>query len=193
MIKRLIDNLNYTFREFLIVSSVIVLIILIAIKQSEFKSIDLYKGKQLHQGGYYIGKILKTPKNIFDSTIKTEFKNLNKVIEDNDLIKNGYPFIIYTSKTNEFIQYIAAIPVNNCDKIKQPAKYVCNYFPKQDVLTVIHKGFLQDRNKGWKILKNEIAKNEKKLLNAPFEVFWKGIEQSKDSTKWLTGLYYPIK
>ena len=38
-----------------------------------------------------------------------------------------------------------------------------------------------------------IAKNEKKLLNAPFEVFWKGIEQSKDSTKWLTGLYYPIK
>ncbi len=193
MIKKLIKNLNYSFQELIITSLIILTIILIAFNQSKFKSTNEYKGMQLHQGGFYIGKILSTPTLVFDKTQKLEFKKLNKYIISKKLSKNGFPFIIYTSKNEESTQYIIAIPIENCNEIDLPLKFVCNYFPKQDVLTVVHEGYLNDRNEAWEILDKEITKQNKKIFNAPFEVFWKGLEQSRDSTAWITGLYYPIK
>ena len=189
----MIKNLNNNLGEVVIIIFIVAFILFIAINPSKFKSIDNFKGKQLHKGGYYIGKILSTSKKYFDYTQQLEFKYLNQFIKDNKLSKNGFPFIIYTSRSEESIQYIIAIPIDNCPEINLPLKFVCNYFPKQDVLTVIHEGYLHDRYKAWIILDKELSKENKKIFNAPFEVFWKGAEQSKDSTAWLTGLYYPIK
>ena len=193
MIKKLINNANYSPKEFVIVLAIILLIIIISINQFKFKSTDYYRGKQLHQGGFYVGKILSTPTISIDKVQKNEFKKLNTFMNDEKLSKNGFPFIIYTSKNEKLTQYIIAIPIEDCENVDLPLKFVCNYFPKQDVLTVIHEGYLYDRYKGWKILDDEIIKKKKKIFNAPFEIFWKGIEQSKDSTTWVTGLYYPIK
>ncbi len=192
MINKFYKNLNYNIKEAVIVFSFMLLII-IAISLSGFKSSNNYKGKQLHQGGLYIGKILSSSSLSFDRNQKQEFRKLNNFIIDNNISKNGFPFIIYTSKTEEVIQYIVALPVESCKNIKLPLKFVCNYFPKQDVLTVIHEGYLFDRNKAWHILDSEISKQNKKIFNAPFEIFWKGNEQSRDSTTWITGVYYPIK
>ena len=189
----MIKNLNKNFGEVVIIISIVTFILFIAINSSKFKSIDDFKGKQLHKGGFYIGKILSTSKKDLDRTQQLEFKYLNQLIKDKKLLKNGFPFIIYTSRSEESIQYIIAIPIGNCPEINLPLKFVCNYFPKQDVLAVIHKGYLHDRYKAWTILEKEMSIQNKKLFNAPFEVFWKGTEQSKDSTTWLTGLYYPIK
>jgi len=193
MIKKLIENLNYKFKESFIVLFFIFFITFIVIKQSEFKSIDEFKGKQIHLGGNYIGKILSSSAINFDSNKNKEFKKLNKFLKKNKLTRNGFPFTIYTSRSQQTIQYIAAIPIKDCKKINLPIKLVCNYFPKQDVLTVIHKGYLNDRNKGWEILEKELLIKDKELFNAPFEVYLNGIEQTKDSTTWITGLYYPIK
>lgn len=193
MIKKLIKNLNYGFKETIITFFVILILFIVAIQQSRFKSSNEYKGKQLHQGGIYIGKILSTPSKYFDKIQKDEFSKLNEFINKKELTRNGPPFIIYTSKNNESTQYIIAIPIDDCNNINLPLKFVCNYFPKQDVLSVIHKGYLHDRGKAWEILDKELHKKSKKIFNAPFEVFWKGFEQNKDSTTWITGLYYPIK
>ncbi|MDG2372408.1 MAG: hypothetical protein P8L83_07310 [Flavobacteriaceae bacterium] len=189
----MIKNLNNNLGEVVIIIFIVAFILFIAINPSKFKSIDDFKGKQLHKGGHYIGKILSTSKKNFDHTQKLEFKYLNQFIKDNKLSKNGFPFIIHTSHSEESIQYIIAIPIVHCPENTLPLKFVCNYFPKQDVLAVIHEGYLHDRYKGWEMLENEVAKQNIKIFNAPFEVFWKGAEQSKDSTTWLTGLYYPIQ
>lgn len=193
MIKKLINNLNFSFKEFIIVATVLIIILIVSINPFKFQSKNDYRGKQIHQGGFYIGKILSTPTINIDKTQKIEFRKLKKFIIDKKLLMNGFPFIIYTSKNEESTQYIIAIPIEDCNNLDLPLKFVCNYFPKQDVLTVIHEGYLYDRHEGWVILDNEIIKKKKKIFNAPFEIFWKGIEQSKDSTTWITGLYYPIK
>ena len=189
----MIKNLNYGFKECFIVIFIIILLIFLTINLSKFKSTNDYRGKQIHQGGLYIGKILSTSTKHFDKIQKDEFSKLNQFMIENKLNKNGFPFIIYTSKNQESIQYIIGIPIENCNEIVLPSKFVCNFFPKQDVLTVVHQGYLYDRNEGWRILDNKIAKMNKKIFNAPFEVYWKGLEQTKDSTTWITGLYYPIK
>ncbi len=193
MIKKLINNANFSLKEFVIVIAIIFFILIISLNPFEYKSTNDYRGKQIHEGGYYFGKILSTPKKNFDKIQKIEFKKLIQLIENNKMSINGFPFIIYTSRLEELVQYIIAIPIEDCIEINLPLKHVCNYFPKQDVLTVIHEGYLFDRDKAWSILDEKLLIENKKVFNVPFEVFWKGLEQDKDSTTWKTGLYYPIR
>tara|TARA_B100000686_G_C16805244_1_gene989532 strand:- start:8916 stop:9470 length:555 start_codon:yes stop_codon:yes gene_type:complete len=176
----------------ILISFSIILLIIFFLKKS-FISTTEYKGKQIHEGGFYLGKILLTPNENFEKTQIKEFKELKKFISTNKLFVNGSSFIIYTSRSKTNTQYIIAVPVKQCSDILLPSKFVCNYYPKLDVLSVVHKGYLSKRYKGWEILDQYLKLKKKILINAPFEVFWKGIEQTKDSTKWITGLYYPIK
>jgi len=152
-----------------------------------------YEGKQLHKGRYYLGKILLTSKKNFDKIKNIEFRNLEKFIETNKLSKQGERFIIYTSQTETKVQAIIAIPLKNCPELDLSPKLVCNYFPKQDVIGVTYKEHLSNREEGWKILDKELIKLNKKIFNAPFEVLWVDSSQTKDSSKWITSLYYPIR
>ena len=168
------------------------IIIVLVIRMNSYNSFR-YDGKQLHEGRYYLGKILSTSKKNFDKIKNIEFRNLEKFIATNKLSKQGERFIIYTSQTETKVQTIIAIPLKNCPELDLSPKLICNYFPKQDVIAVSHKGYLSNREDGWKILDKKLIDINKKIFNAPFEVLWLDSSQTKDSTKWLTSLYYPIR
>ncbi|MBC91445.1 MAG: hypothetical protein CMC67_04870 [Flavobacteriaceae bacterium] len=180
-------------KNYLIISFVIISIILVLIGRTYFYSSYKYIGKQIHEGGFYLGKILSTSKKNFDKIKDIEYKNLEKFISSNKLSKNGKRFIIYTSQTEKKIESIIAIPLKNCPELNLTPKLVCNYFPTQDVIGVTHDGYPTNKDRGWKILDKHLIDINKKIFNAPFEVIWKGSYETKDSTKWITGLYYPIR
>ena len=180
-------------KNYLIILFIVIIIIIVLIGRTFFYSSYEYKGKQIHEGGFYLGKILSTSKKNFDKIKDLEYKNLERFISSNKLSKNGKRFIIYTSQTKTKIESIIAIPVKNCPKLDLTPKLVCNYFPTQDVIGVIHNGYSTDKDKAWKILDKHLIDINKKIFNAPFEVIWQGFSETKDSTKWITGLYYPIR
>tara|TARA_B100001057_G_scaffold501198_2_gene621841 strand:+ start:9067 stop:9672 length:606 start_codon:yes stop_codon:yes gene_type:complete len=152
-----------------------------------------YHGKQIHEGGFYLGKILSSSKKNFDKIKNIEFKNLEKFITQNRLSKNGNRFVIYTLRTEKKIQSIIAVPVTDCPKLNLYPKMVCNYFPKQDVIGLSYNGHMINRDQAWEILDNKLLKENKKIFNAPFEVLWYGPTETVDSTEWITGIYYPIR
>lgn len=186
MIKKILKN--YLTTSLILFSIIIALII----RMNSYNSFT-YEGKQLHEGRYYLGKILSTSKKNFDIIKNIEFRNLENFIAKNKLSKKGERFIIYTSQSKTRVQTIIAIPLKNCPELDLSPKLVCNYFPKQDVIGVTRKGYLSNRDEGWKILDKELIEVNKKIFNAPFEVLWLDSSQTKDSSKWLTSLYYPIR
>ena len=185
--------INKKLKKYLIILFITISIILVLTGRKFFLNPYEYKGKQIHEGGFYLGKILSTSKKNFDKIKDIEYKNLEKFISSNKLSISGKRFIIYTSQTKTKIESIIAIPLKNCPEINLTPKLVCNYFPRQDVIGLTYEGYRSNKDRGWKILDQYLIDINKKIFNAPFEVIWQGSYETKDSTKWITGLYYPIR
>jgi effector-binding domain-containing protein/uncharacterized protein YndB with AHSA1/START domain len=103
----------------------------------------------------------------------------------------GAPFAIYYSDSETAWEFDAAIPVNSPGKADENIKpgslpagnaVVAHYFGAYDNLGVAHKA-----------VDNYIAKNNKEKNGSPWEVYLTDPGAEKDTAKWQTDVYYPVK
>ncbi len=119
------------------------------------------------------------------------FKELKMFIEKNKLKMTNVAFSIYYSFTKDEVEYEAGIPVEKCktgnNKIKIGQMKACK------AIVTDYYGPYSGLGKEYEVIEKWIVDNKKKISGLPFEMYITGPITEKDSTKWLTKIYYPVE
>lgn len=104
---------------------------------------------------------------------------------------SGYPFCIYPNLGSEATEMICALPVS--ENVKLPAKYKLERLAGGKAVKGIHKGDYNTLGTSHADINRYIASKGIALSGAPWEVYVTDPELEKDTTKWITEIYYPVK
>ncbi|MEY4929470.1 MAG: hypothetical protein RI909_194, partial [Bacteroidota bacterium] len=119
------------------------------------------------------------------------FTELDLALKKAKVAITGYPFCIYPKYSEESMDMVCAMPV--ADDAKLPAKYPI--MKTEGGLTV--KGTYQGNYNNLQAIHNEIIAYMKyKNLTesgAPMEIYVTDPMVEKDTTQWITEVYYPVK
>jgi effector-binding domain-containing protein len=116
---------------------------------------------------------------------------LREYIKTNNLKVVGYPFSIYYSFTQDEVDFLIGIPTENSGKDSKTIK--SGKIEPCKVVTLDYYGPYSGIEKGYSVINKWIADNKKKVSGEPFEIYIANSENEKDSTKWLTKIFFPIE
>lgn len=123
--------------------------------------------------------------------IAASYKTITDFLKKNNLGIAGYLCAFYHSFTPDKIEVECAIPINkllpsegavNVSVMKAGKAVVANYFGPYTGTSKAHQAINQ-----W------IVEHHKKIMGSPWEVYITDPMTEKDTTKWLTKVYYPIE
>ncbi|MBL7857677.1 MAG: SRPBCC family protein [Cyclobacteriaceae bacterium] len=123
--------------------------------------------------------------------ISKMFGELYGVVAKAKVQMAGPPFCLYPSYTEESMDMVCAVPVPANAKL--PAKYKIQQTSGGPVVKGIHKGSYHTINGVYTQLDQYIANKKLEINGAPWEVYITDPEEVKDTTQWITEVYYPVK
>ena len=132
----------------------------------------------------------KDPNAISAQTSKM-FGELYGAVAKAKVEMTGPPFCMYPSYSEESMEMICAVPVPADAKL--PAKYILAQTSGGDAVKAIHKGAYKTLKDTYDQLDQYIAYKRLKISGAPWEVYITDPEEVKDTTQWITEVYYPVK
>lgn len=103
----------------------------------------------------------------------------------------GYPFALYPSYTEESMDMICAMPV--AADAKLPAKYKVETLEGGNMIKGIYKGDYNNLMALHMELDQYLQYKKLTMNGAPIEVYVTDPMLEKDTSKWITEIYYPIK
>ncbi len=103
----------------------------------------------------------------------------------------GYPFALYPSYTEESMDMICAMPV--AADAKLPAKYKVETLEGGSTIKGIYKGDYNNLMALHMELDQYLQYKKLTMNGAPIEVYVTDPMLEKDTTKWITEIYYPVK
>jgi effector-binding domain-containing protein len=103
----------------------------------------------------------------------------------------GYPFALYPSYTEESMDMICAMPV--AADAKLPAKYKVETLEGGNTIKGIYKGDYNNLMALHMELDQYLQYKKLTMNGAPIEVYVTDPMLEKDTTKWITEIYYPVK
>ena len=103
---------------------------------------------------------------------------------------NGHPFCIYTSYSENSMDFIAAVPVNADAKL--PAKYKVMQTTGGNAVKTVHYGAYDKIETAHTELSRYIDFKKRSMTGAPWEVYVTDPTAEKDTSKWVTEVYYPV-
>lgn len=103
----------------------------------------------------------------------------------------GYPFALYPSYTEESMDMICALPVAADAKV--PAKYKVETAQGGDAIKGIYKGDYNNLMALHTELDQYLQYKKLEMNGAPIEVYVTDPMTEKDTSQWITEIYYPIK
>lgn len=103
----------------------------------------------------------------------------------------GYPFALYPSYTEESMDMICAMPV--APDAKLPAKYKVETLEGGNMIKGIYKGDYNNLMALHMELDQYLQYKKLTMNGAPIEVYVTDPMLEKDTSKWITEIYYPIK
>jgi effector-binding domain-containing protein len=123
---------------------------------------------------------------------KTSFflSKLREYNKTNNLKVIGYPFSIYYCYTQDEVDFLTGIPTENTGKDTKTIK--SGKIGPCKVASLDYYGPYSGIEKGYNVINKWIADNKKKVSGEPFEIYITNSENEKDSTKWLTKIFFPI-
>jgi effector-binding domain-containing protein len=102
----------------------------------------------------------------------------------------GHPFAIYHSAKGGHFVFEAGIPVDK--KIASSKDIKFKEMKAGKAIKADYYGDYMGMGRGHRAIKEWMKTNDKKLHGAPWEVYVTDPMAEKDSTKWLSEIYYPI-
>lgn len=103
----------------------------------------------------------------------------------------GYPFALYPAFTEESMDMVCAIPV--AADAKLPAKYKVETLESGSAIKGIYKGNYNNLMALHMELDQYLQYKKLTMNGAPIEVYVTDPMLEKDTAKWITEIYYPIK
>lgn len=102
----------------------------------------------------------------------------------------GYPFALYPAFTEESMEMICAMPV--AADAKLPAKYKVETIPGGSAIKGIYTGDFNNMMAIHMELEKYLQQKGLTMNGAPMEVYVTDPMLEKDTTKWITEVYYPV-
>jgi effector-binding domain-containing protein len=119
------------------------------------------------------------------------YTELTNVLAKAKVEMNGYPFCIYPRYSPEEMEMVCAVPV--APDAKLPAKYKISQTPGGKAVKATHVGAYEKLEATYKDLDQYIAFKKIEMNGAPWEVYVTDPTVEKDTAKWVTEVYYPVK
>jgi effector-binding domain-containing protein len=143
---------------------------------------------------YYVG-IRKTIDAKDESVLSEEMEKLFSTLY-NDLEKakvkiEGYPLSIYHSYSESTMDATCAVPVD--EKAKLPKKYERLKREAGRAAVAVHKGNYNTLPNTYSQLDQYIRYKGYNVVGTPMEVYVTDPTVEKDTSKWITNVYYPIQ
>jgi effector-binding domain-containing protein len=119
------------------------------------------------------------------------FTELDLALSKAKVAITGYPFCIYPKYSEESMDMICAMPV--AANAKVPAKYKVETTRGGSAIKGIYKGNYNNLMALHLELDQYIQYKGLTMNGAPMEVYVTDPMLEKDTTKWITEIYYPVK
>ena len=119
------------------------------------------------------------------------FMKLGSYMGENQIQPLGSPVTIWESWSDSISEMTVGFPVNEEVEGNGDIKVIQSYSGK--ALNIIHKGAYADQHKTWQILMDNIDKMGLEATASPWEVYLTDPQTEKDTSKWLTKMYQPVK
>jgi effector-binding domain-containing protein len=104
---------------------------------------------------------------------------------------NGHPFALFPNYTSESMDMVCAVPV--AADAKLPAKYKVMQTTEGMAVKAVHTGSYNNLEATHNQIDKYMGFKKYELNGAPWEVYVTDPEMEKDTAKWITEIYYPIK
>ncbi|XOV93894.1 MAG: hypothetical protein ACFHWX_04135 [Bacteroidota bacterium] len=131
-------------------------------------------------------------RNLLSDRMKANFESLYKFIKENKIQTIGPPFTMYTSFTEDEIEFINGIPVATNIKVENELMFMSvtyngkavngTYFGNYEYLMDFYRG-----------IESYIFYYSYERSGNIWEEYQENITQYSDSTNWEVQVYYPIK
>lgn len=119
------------------------------------------------------------------------YAEIGKVMSMQKLMPSGAPFGIYYSESNTNFDFDAAIP---CEKPgKSEGKVKAGTRAAGNAVVVSFLGDYTQTPLAHETADKYIREHKKEVIGAPWEEYVTDPEMEKDTAKWLTKVYYPVK
>lgn len=119
------------------------------------------------------------------------YTELMKVLQQAKVQLAGHPFCLYPAFSETSMDMVCALPVPSGAKL--PAKYAVATTPGGKAVKAVHTGAYEDLQQTHDEVNQYIKMKQLKEAGAPWEVYVTDPMVEKDTAKWVTEIYYPIK
>lgn len=119
------------------------------------------------------------------------YDELETVLKKSKVTVTGYPFALYPSFTEESMDMICALPV--AANAKVPARYKIETTSSSQAIKGVYKGDYNNLMALHLELDRYLQHKGLTMNGAPMEVYVTDPMAEKDTTKWITEIYYPVK
>lgn len=121
------------------------------------------------------------------------YGELMGVLQKSKVEMTGAPFCLYPrwDEEKKEMDMVCALPVPA--DVKLPAKYPVMQTSGGLAVKAIHLGDYHNLNDTHNQINQYIQYKKMEIVGAPWEVFLTDPEMEKDTTKWVTEVYYPVK
>jgi effector-binding domain-containing protein len=103
----------------------------------------------------------------------------------------GYPFALYPSFSETSMEMVCSLPVAADAKV--PVKYKVMRSFEGKAVKAVHKGSYNTLESTHAQINQYIEMKKLEIISAPWEVYVTDPEVVKDTTQWITEVYYPVK
>jgi effector-binding domain-containing protein len=103
----------------------------------------------------------------------------------------GQPFCLYPSYTSESMEMVCALPVAAGAKV--PAKYKIMQTGGGKAVKAVHAGPYEKLEATHNDINKYIEFKKLEIIGAPWEVYVTDPGVERDTAKWITEIYYPVK
>ncbi len=104
---------------------------------------------------------------------------------------NGHPFCLFPGYSPESMNMVCALPVSSDAKV--PSKYKIMQTPATRAIKAVHNGSYANLQKTHEEMHKYLAYKKYEESGTPWEVYVTDPYVEKDTAKWITEIYYPIK
>jgi effector-binding domain-containing protein len=161
------------------------------VAEYNFRSSQPSINEALFEPFTYIGIRQKIKPKDINRKMNENFKGLMEFVEKNKLKMTNAPFAVYNSFTKDEVDFEAGIPVEYCTVSSDRIKVKKMNLSK--VIVADYYGPYSGLGKEYEAIGKWVVDNKKRISGAPIEMYVSDSAKEKDSTKWLTKIFYPIE
>jgi effector-binding domain-containing protein len=103
----------------------------------------------------------------------------------------GPPVVIYNSYSSDIIEFIAALPFSG--DLRNDGKFKVISLPSGSMVIADYYGSYQKIGPAYKLIQTWIKTNKKVISGSPWEEYVSDPAMEKDTSLWLTKIYFPVK